>query len=221
MFIFKVFLTFPIFCWFHFRLFFKYRGVKKNPQTIDEESNYFFAKRYARYLLWLYGYKVTTAGLQSWIFKPSLLVLNNQHFIVPLLLMKLNAFDQNPPLMFLFENSFFDVLPKTLLKLYSLINVFVFKMPISDRLLEQMIQQSIVGIRLPRSVCLFFDTLKNGNCFQLLKIASGGFASLLVVKITLQEKQISLQIKQLLNAKDIVKLDSKLIITRLDDVFKD
>ena len=220
MFIFKVTVTLLIFVWFHLRLFFKYRKLRKQKLNFNEEGNYLWAKRYSRYLLWLYGYKTKTTGLKKyWIFRPTLIVLNsnNNHFVCPLLLIKINDFEKNPPVLFVFTEQFWKTLPKTLSKFYSFVNVLSLENKTTSSAFQTVVEEGIAKIQIPRSVCLFLRDLKKDKLSQLLTIASGGFASLLLGEINFDKKRITLQMKQVFTAKDVVKLKHKSILKRIEE----
>lgn len=215
MYIFKVCLTFFIFFWFHFRLASRYNQIKKKPQLVNEESNYLWAKKYSRYLLWLYGYKVITPNLESWKFKPVVILIDKFNFISPLLLIKFNDFNKNPPVLFVLTQTFLQSLPKTLFKFYALVNTIVLKDRAKNFSLERATKQAVEKIQIPRSVCLFLQDLENPKLSKLLTIAQGGFVSILLAKISFQGKKISLKSEQLFAAKEVVKTNYKSLLFRL------
>lgn len=144
------------------------------------------------------------------------MILNNIDPVYPLFLIKLNDFDKNPPLLFLFTETFLHSLPKTLFKFYSLVNLLILKSK-ENGPIDTIIDQGIEKIQIPRSICVFFQTLKNKSYSKLIDIAKGGFAEVLLVKIVNQHNTLSVEIDQLFASRNVIKLNDKFLITRINN----
>ena len=216
MFFLRVFLTLPYFLWFHLRLFFKHRN-QKNSDSSNEESNYHWVKGFSNYLFWLYGYSHKLISSNIWNIKSVFIIADSRHFIYPLLLLKLNEFDANPPILFLFSKDFLQSVPKTLQKFYSLVNCFVFDLETDQP--ESLLVEGVKKIQIPRSVFAFLDVLQKNRWLKLLEIAKGGFAQVLFIKLqTGKDHKILLKMKKLFAPREVMQLDRRIFISRLSKI---
>ncbi len=150
--IWKMFLTWPYFVLSFPKAKKWAKRIRKDPNSVLEETRYYWIKKKVRYLLWLCDLKIVAEGLENWIDKGVLLAGNHQSNFDPLIMLRLNDFDKTAPAAFLAKKEIQD--RKHWYNFASLIDVLFLDRK-NPRQAMQIMQEANELIRIPRSLVIF------------------------------------------------------------------